>query len=278
MITQRVEKNAADQYLTALVARDKTPSVQYIFFNASEILYTKISGWADIIGEIKASEKTSYFGFSLTKTFTALAVLQLAEKVKLDLNDLASHYLPAFPYRSPITIRQLLDHTSGIPNPNPLNWIHLPSERSSFDRDEFFNAHIFKKYSSIRSRPNEKFYYSNLGYVLLGQIIETVSAMKYEQYVRKHIFEPLHLAHEALRFDISHHEHLAKGYQKRWSLLNLALGFFIDKSKVMHQVEGKWISFKQQYVNGASYGGIIGTPNAFVKYVQSLLKKRQSLT
>ncbi|HLP19808.1 MAG TPA: serine hydrolase, partial [Chitinophagales bacterium] len=64
----------------------------------------------------------------------------------------------------------------------------------------------------------------------------------------------------------------ARGYVKRYSLLNLMLTFLIDKSKYMGRAEGEWKPFKDYYVNGVSYGGLIGTPYAFVKYIQAILE------
>ena len=184
--------------------------------------------------------------------------------------------MPDFPYSSDITIRQLLAHSSGIPNPNPLSWIHLETEHHTFDRNSFFNQ-IFQKYSKTKSEPNEKFSYSNLEYFLLGQIIEKISGQTYEDYIRDKIFKPLNIGPEELDFEIFDKNQHAKGYQKRYSLMNGFLGFFIDKSKYMGEAEGKWKPFNNYYVNGASYGGLIGTPYAFVRYIQELLKSNSQL-
>src|SRR5690606_411132 len=111
---------------------------------------------------------------------TALAILQLSGKGLMDINKPVIQYLPEFPYGTEITVKQLLNHTAGIPNPVPLDWIHTESEHLIFDRDTFFNT-IFRKYGKAKSEPNEKFAYSNLGYVILGQLIEKVSGEKYEE-------------------------------------------------------------------------------------------------
>jgi hypothetical protein len=69
----------------------------------------------------------------------------------------------------------------------------------------------------------------------------------------------------------------AKGYQKKYSISNLFLGLFLDRSKFVEITEGKWISFRENYVNGAAYGGLIGTSKAFASYLQELLKPNCSL-
>jgi len=132
----------AEQILEQQLSKHKTPGLQYYFFNR------------------------------VTKTFTALAILQLVEKGLLKLDDPASDYLPEFPYPKTIT-------------------------------------------------------------------------------------------------DPSFH---AKGYQKRWSLLNLVLGFLINKSNYVDQSEGPWNSFRNFYVNCPSYGGLIGSGSGFIPYLQELLR------
>ena len=268
---QELNKKEIDNILTKQVEGNKTPSVQYAIFNADTIIHQFRLGYADIKNNREAKENTTYNAYSVTKTFTALSVLQLAEQNKIDINKPIINYLPEFPYSADITIRQLLTHTSGIPNPIPLSWIHLIDEHNTFDRDSFF-AHVFRKHNNTKSKPNEKFAYSNLGYVILGQLIERISRISYEDYVRANILQPLNIKTNELDFTITDINQHAKGYHKKWSFSNIILGLFIDKSKYMDKTEGKWNSFKNNYVNGVSYGGIIGVPAAFVKYIQELLK------
>src|SRR4030095_16030434 len=112
-------------------------------------------------------------------TFTALTVLQLAERELIDIDKPIKNYLPSFPYSAEITTRQVLSHSAGIPNPIPLSWIHLASEHAGFDRNIFFES-IIEKHKKSSYRVNEMFAYSNLGYVLLGRLIETVTELPYE--------------------------------------------------------------------------------------------------
>ena len=260
-----------DEILKSLIENNKTPSAQYIIFDKDKIIHKFHNGFSDINNQKKVDKNTTYNVFSVTKTFTALAVLQLAEKGHFIIDDSVKLHLPDFPYSSDITIRQLMTHSSGIPNPNPLSWIHLAKEHQFFDRNKFFNQ-IFKKNNKTISKPNEKFRYSNLGYVLLGQLIEKVSGQSYEAYVRDHIIKPLEINPTELDFEIFDTTQYAKGYQKKLSLLNWISGIFIDKSTYMNKAEGKWKPYKNFYVNGTPHGGLIGSPNAFVKYLQELLK------
>jgi len=265
-----------DNILIGQVEKNKTPSVQYIIFNTDSIIHRFQSGLADIKNKINTSENTTYNAFSVTKTFTALAIMQLAEQKKLDIDQSIKKYLTDFHYSPEITVRQLMAHSAGIPNPVPLSWIHLANEHQSFDRNSFFRQ-IFIKNSKTRSKPNEKYAYSNLGYVLLGQLIEIVSGLNYEDYIRENILKKLNIKPGELDFTITDITLHAKGYHKKYSFSNAVSGLFFDKSKFVDGTEGKWNSFNDNYVNGASYGGLIGTSNAFVKYIQELLKPNSKL-
>lgn len=266
-----MKMNEIDNILKKQIEDNRTPSVQYIIFNKDSVIHKFQGGFADLKKQKRTSENTTYNGYSVTKTFTTLAILQLSEKKKINIDSPIKKYLPEFPFSSKITIRQLMTHSGGIPNPIPLSWIHLSEEHKSFDRNSFFKQ-IFIENNKTKSKPNEKFAYSNLGYVLLGQLIEKVSGLTYEEYIRVNILNHLGVDKAGLDFTINDTNQHAKGYHKKYSFSNAILGFFIDKSKFMDETEGKWNPFKDNYVNGASYGGLIGTSNAFVRYIQELLK------
>lgn len=265
-----------DIFLTKQVKNEKTPSVQYLLFNKDSLIHSFQHGFANIRDEIPVNDNTTYHAFSVTKTFTALAIMQLVQQQKLNLSDSVKNYIPDFPYSSDITIQQLLAHSAGIPNPMPLSWIHLISENETLDIEQFFE-NIVAQNKKAKSKPDEKFAYSNLGYIFLGQIIENVSGLKYEEFVNENIIQKLNLQSDELSFHINNETQHAKGYHKRWSLSNIILSFLIDKSKFFTNPEGKWDTFLNFYVNGVSYGGLIGTPKAFMIYIQELLKNDNNL-
>jgi len=261
---------SVDSVLIEQIEENKTPSVQYLFFDKDKIIHEFRDGFANIKGGIKTSEKTTYHAFSVTKTFTALAILQLAIQQRINIKLPIINYLPEFPYPPEITVEQVMSHSAGIPNPIPLRWIHQVEEHSLFDRNEYFSQ-VMKKYNKVRSGPNEKFVYSNLGYVLLGQMIENITGSSYENYILENVIKPLDIQRNELDFVIADDQH-ATGYHKNFSLSNALLGMLIDKSKFMDAPEGKWRPFRDNYVNGPSYGGLIGTARAFARYIQDLLR------
>jgi CubicO group peptidase (beta-lactamase class C family) len=266
----------AEGILDGLINSDKTPAVHYIHFTAADVIYEYCRGLANIKAGKSITDQSVFHACSVTKTFTVLAILQLQQQGKLNIEQPVKTYWPGFPYTDDITIHQLLSHTAGIPNPMPLRWIHLVNEHSSFDRNAFFQP-IFEKYKTAKTRPNEKFLYSNLGYVLLGKLIEKISGTNYEQFVTDNIIGKIGLQPAELGFTITDFANNVTGYQKSRTMMNMLLGFFLDKSKFMEKAEGKWKPFKTFYINGSSYGGLIGTANSFRKYVQQLLRENSSL-
>jgi D-alanyl-D-alanine carboxypeptidase len=259
-----------DSFLTHKIEGHKTPSIQYSFFDTDAIIYGECKGLRHVCSESPINADTTYHLYSITKTFTALSVLQLAQLGSLNLSDLVSTHLPEFPYQEKITIEQLLHHSSGIPNPLPLRWIHLLEEHKDFDRNAFFER-IFREHRRLEFRPGAKFKYSNLGYVILGQLIEKVSSQPFEKYVTENIVKRCGLDPSSLGFAINPSVH-AVGYHKWLSFSNAILGLLIDKKKFMGQREGVWQPFHLFHNNGTSYGGMIGSGKALVTYAQALLK------
>lgn len=257
-------------YLEKLVSRGKTPGISYAWFSSDEVITSYRAGYADVQNRKEITESTSFNAYSVTKTFTAIAVLQLVEEGKMHLNEPVKKFLSSFPYSETITVRNLLTHTSGIPNPVPLSWIHLNDEHELFDSGAFFKK-VFDRNSKLKSPPGKVFHYSNLNYILLGQMIEAVAAEKYESFIRRRILNAIDPEGAWLGFNIKRSGH-AKGYHKRWSAMNAALGLFINRSKFIGKPEGNWVPFHFTLVNGTAYGGLVGTVNGLVKYVQELLK------
>ncbi len=260
-------------FLTEQVNKHHTPSIQYTFFDLEGPSYEMRYGFKNIMSEEHVDTATTYHLYSITKTFTALAVLQLAQEGKIDLDKPATLYVPGFPYSESITIRHLLSHTSGIPNPMPLSYIHLAEEHQQFDRNLFFKK-IFAANPKLSFSPGTRFKYSNLGYVLLGQLIENVSEASYEEFILKNIIAPCNTSELNFTPESKHH---ATGYHKTWSFSNMILGFLFDKSKYMNKPEGKWQSFKPFYNNGIAYGGLFGTACGLISYAQTLLKSESIL-
>jgi len=187
-----------DSFILEKMSQTKIPAVSIAIVKGSDVIYARGYGFKDVERGLPATERTVYGIGSITKSFTALAVMKLVEEGKLSLDDEVSKYVPLRLEAKgvPIRIHHLLTHTSGIPAlayaeafirgmlglGDPWLPTATPEDIIAFMSD----------YSSwVHAEPGTRFFYLNEGYVLLGYIISKVSGMRYEDYVRKHILEPL---------------------------------------------------------------------------------------
>jgi D-alanyl-D-alanine carboxypeptidase len=252
-------------------AGHRVPGLQYVVVSAGKALFEYAGGWADIRNERPMTLDTTMMAYSMTKTFTAVAVLQLVEQRKFGLDDtMARHISLEVPNSERITIRQLLDHTSGLPNPIPLRWVHLAEDDASFDEQKAV-AQILSKHPRASFTPGEKFAYSNIGYWLLGQIVERVTGQSYRSYVKEHMFEPLGLSDEEIAFTVCDPKRHAKGYLARYSFMNAIKGFVTDR-KFWGGYEGRWFRFKGHYLDGPAFGGIVARARAISTFLEDQLR------
>lgn len=155
-----------------------------------KLIYAKGFGVAKLGGTTAITSRSLFHMASVTKTFVATAILQLSENAKIDLDAPVIRYLPYFRldderYKT-ITIRQMLSHTSGIPDTVNYNW----------DKPEYDAGALERFVRSIADQklvfaPGEKFAYSNTAYEILGDVIAKVSGESFEDYVQHNILTPL---------------------------------------------------------------------------------------
>jgi CubicO group peptidase (beta-lactamase class C family) len=176
---------------TVLVAKD------------GEVLFSKGYGYADQEKKIENKTDTVFHIASLSKPFTAVSILQLEEKGKLSTEDRLSKYFPDFPRGDEITIHQLLNHSSGIPE-----LLKLVEHSNKYTTNEMVD--VIKK-AELEFKPGSKFSYSNSNYLLLALIIEKGSGLKISDYIEENIFIPAKMKHSFS--DISPVES-AIGYEK----------------------------------------------------------------
>jgi len=168
------------------------PGAAILVQKAGAIILRKGYGMADLeLGVPMAPDMVFRLG-SITKQFTAVAILMLAEQGKLSLQDEITRFLPDYPAQGKkVTVEHLLTHTSGIQSYTDLpEW--LPLLRKDMTVGEIID--LFKN-KAFLFEPGEKWVYNNSGYILLGAIIEKVSGQSYESFIQKNIFEPLGLTH-----------------------------------------------------------------------------------
>lgn len=257
-------------------AGSKVPSLQYVVTDADGILFEYAGGWADIKNRQKMTLDTTLMAYSITKTFTSVAILQLVEQGKLRLDDAIDLYIPDKPYRGRgLIIRQLLTHTAGLPNPIPLRWVHLVDEAASFDENTAL-AQVLRKNPKLASAPGRKFSYTNIGYWLLGKIVERAAGQSYSVYVTANILRRLDPAGSDLGFVIRDPSRHAKGYLAKYSLMNLLKGFVTDR-KFWGEYEGDWLQLRSHYLNGPAFGGLVGSAQGLARFVQDQLRDHSAL-
>jgi CubicO group peptidase (beta-lactamase class C family) len=177
------------------------------------VIYKKGFGFANMEWDIPNAPNTKHRLGSITKQFTAMLVLQLAEQGKIDLQAPVSKYIPDYPKASgdKITIHHLLTHTSGIPN-----YTSFPGFFENDSRDPYTPTEFIKTFSEmdLDFKPGEKFSYSNSAYFLLGVLIEKVSGKSYEQMLQENIFTPLNMKDSGFDHHATILKNRATGYEK----------------------------------------------------------------
>jgi CubicO group peptidase (beta-lactamase class C family) len=191
------------------------PGVSMGIVYDQDLVWAKGFGCADVARKIPATPKTVYRMASNTKMFTAIAVMQLRDAGKLNLDDPVAKHLPWFRLKSQnpeapaVTIRHLLTHTSGLPReaaapywtdfrfPTPQQVRELlPTQEPAYP-------------------PDTRWKYSNLGLTLAGEIVETVSGERYADYIQRRILDPLGMKDTSLHLPADHRARLAVGYGRR---------------------------------------------------------------
>ncbi|WP_416176196.1 serine hydrolase [Clostridium sp.] len=173
------------------------------------ILLNKGYSKSDFEQNIDNSPQTEFPIGSMTKQFTAMAIMQLEEKGLLSEDDPISKYIPDYPKGNTITIKNLLTHTSGI-----VNYTNLP-EFWTMKTDSFKDIqnviNLFKN-KPLEFEPGTKFSYSNSGYVLLGYIITKVTGTSYIDYLKENIFKPLNMNNTGIAYNGSDKLYTSSGY------------------------------------------------------------------
>ncbi|WP_168121261.1 serine hydrolase domain-containing protein [Paenibacillus sp. HB172176] len=216
------------------------PGLSLGIVKGDKLVYLKGYGTADNSGRL-VTPQTPFILGSVSKSFTALAIMQLVEQGKIELDTDVQHYLPWLRLDDPggvrqVTVRDLLNQTSGI---------------STYEGREILNAGNQSLEKVVREQSNlmlakpvgTTFQYSNTNYIILGEIVQRVSGFSYEQYIEEHIFIPLDMKNsfsvrlEALR------NGLASGYQSvfgrmtstnpRFQQANVPAGYLISSAEDM---------------------------------------------
>lgn len=185
------------------------PGATVIVTRGGKVVYRKAFGMADVTAKTALKPEDVLRIGSLTKQFTAAAILLLAERGALSVNDPITQYLTDYPKRGEgVTIAHLLTHTSGIPS-----YTSAPDYAANMAKAVTVDEMISRfKDRPLNFKPGSQYEYSNSGYFLLGAIIEKVSGQRYADFVAKEIFIPLGLADTAYEGVERSPKRIVKGY------------------------------------------------------------------
>ncbi|OFY66221.1 MAG: hypothetical protein A2V64_01870 [Bacteroidetes bacterium RBG_13_43_22] len=183
--------------IDTLIARmgisSQTPGGVVGVIREGRIIFEKAYGQADSETKTPNTTSTLFNLGSTSKQFTAAAILLLAKQKRLSLKDDIRKYFPDFPdYGYPITIENLIHHTSGIKSSDGL-CLMAGTLFSKDNREGDYN--FIARQKSLNFRPGDEFLYSNSGYILLGKIVEKASGMKFSKFIEENIFRPVGMTH-----------------------------------------------------------------------------------
>ena len=189
-----------ENFIFEKMSKTHLPGLSIAIIENGELTYSKGFCFRDLDYGLRATPQTLYGVGSVTKSFTALSIMQLVEKGKLSLNDPVNKHVPLNleVKGEPVRVWHLLCHASGIPalayaealiryvTGADGKWVPIASSEDLITFMREANQWAF-------SRPGERWFYLNEGYVILGHIIERVSGMSYDRYVKENILEPLQM-------------------------------------------------------------------------------------
>ena len=180
-----------DQYIERQLQRQHIPGLSLVIIRDGDVAKMRGYGFADLELKVPATPDTVFEIGSITKQFTAAAIMLLVEQGKIDLSDPVGKYLPQLPNAwKGVTIRQLLSHTSGIPDYEEV--MGYAAYRNPMTTEQVV-ALVADK--SMDFQPGTNWNYSNTGYFLLTLILEKVSGEPYASFVRQHVLDPAGMTH-----------------------------------------------------------------------------------
>jgi CubicO group peptidase (beta-lactamase class C family) len=185
------EKRAEiEKAVSSFMSATSVPGVGAAVVLDGEPVWSAGFGMADLENSSPAASSTLFRLGSISKPITAVAILQLNERGKLDLDAPVQKYCPAFPQKdSPITTRELLGHLGGIRHYNPDGKGDIPEDSARHFASMEESLQIFAG-DPLVAKPGTKFAYSTYGYTLLGCVLEGAASQKYVDYVKENVFRP----------------------------------------------------------------------------------------
>lgn len=207
-----------DKFFVEQMPKYKVPGAVFIMVKDGKVFFAKGYGYADIEKKkLVSPSKTLFRAYSISKSFTATAVMQLVERGQLKLDEDVNKYLKRFKikdsFAKPVTLADLLTHRAGFTDPD------VKIQLAQGDYRILDLGEYLKKYLPQRSKPPGEFAYSSFGATLAGFIVEEVSGEPFAEYIERHIFKPLKMRHSTF---------LLPGQLPAKTVSNFALSYSIE--------------------------------------------------
>ncbi len=269
-----------EAYLNELVETGDPPGMSVAVVKDGEVVYSQAFGLADGPKNIPATPKTVYQWWSMTKIPTAVAILQLQEQGKLNIDDPVKDYLPFFEVQYPsdnsevVTIRHLLNHSSGLPNNVPaiIGWIH--GEGDPHVNQTALLKEKLPDYAELKFEPGSKAVYTNIGYMVLAAVIEAVTGQTYEDYVIEYIIQPLKMANTNFVYTEEMALHEAAGSHALISILTPFVFLFVeDRNSLIRETVKRHWWFNRIYSDQNGPTGLIGPAADVARLVTAFLNQ-----
>lgn len=276
-VPKRVKSQAElEAYLDRLAASGNPPGLSVIVVKDEKVVYSSAFGYADGPQKIKATPETVYHWWSMTKIPTAVAILQLQERGKLNIDDLVVKHLPWFEVKYPstdspaLTIRHLLQHSSGLPDTVPAmaGWVHYDDVTPN-------QTGVVKKYlpefNILKFEPGTQAVYSNLNYMVLGAIIEATSGQTYEAFVTDNILQSLGMSQTNFVYSPAMVEHAAAGSLPLVHMYTALLPTLLDPNALIRERNGTLMWMNRFYIEATPSTGLIGSAPDVAKFMLMVL-------
>ncbi len=257
--------------LELILERQRVPGLSVAVVRPGGLVYSQGFGRANLSENRPMRPSTRTHWFSMTKLVTATAVMRLAEEGRLHLDAPVTSHVPELAHLNtpvPITPRHLLNHTSGLPNPLPVRWVHA-AEHLAYDSEAFASRQL-SAVKRLNSVPGREAKYSNLGYLALGRLISAVSGRSFESYLSEQLLQPLGMAETGFGFHTAATH--ATGYHQLPAALHSAMRAALPPGIVGGRA-GKFLAFNPFQVNGPAYGGLIGSALDAARFAQMHLNE-----
>lgn len=271
-----------ENYLESLVAEEMPPAIDVTVLKNGQTVFSKAYGIANGLTGEKVTKDHVYHFWSMTKSFTAVAIFQLVEEGRISLDESIDTYLPDY---TPIdesgnfvtvTIDQLLRHTSGLPDfeSKMAKWIHIDGEPRY--GDTLMASERLQDYETLVAPPGSVSKYGNLNYVLLGAVIEAVTNSTYEDYIHQQILIPLKMESSDCVYRPDMLNKVARGSHHHYHNWSLLLNFMGPDGGLDILTEGKvgnrhWL--KNMHTDYSASTCMIGTGSDMSRFAQMLLNQ-----